>query len=310
MEWHKQQSAIMTDNLSGSADITDATTQMVLCLLQEETNRPIDELMRLLQQISHEIITAQSGMAALVNLCNVLFSALDDQLDTAQNIDRLTTAVTNIAHKSTKYRQAAYQNAAALIPDAATVMTHSASSTVLKTLLHTQKSGKNINVIITEARPLCEGRQLAETLSNNGINTTLIVDAALYTNLPMVDIVLLGSDSLTTKGVVSKIGIAGLSVCAQSFGIPCYILSDSLKIWAARLGEQPIHERSPNHVWTTSSKNLTIQNHVYDITPWSAISGIVTEIGLQTPANIRAQCHLMEIHPLLVKVIAEVRSTI
>ena len=95
MEWHKQQSSIMTDSLSGSADITDATAQMLLRLLQEETNISTTQLTSLLQQNSHEIITAQSGMAALVNLYNRVFSAIDHQHNAVQNIKRLTSTVNN-----------------------------------------------------------------------------------------------------------------------------------------------------------------------------------------------------------------------
>ncbi|MFC1959414.1 hypothetical protein ACFLYO_01770 [Chloroflexota bacterium] len=310
MKWRKQQAAIMTNNLSGAADITDATAQMLLCLFKEETALPVDKLLVLLQQISREMITAQSGIASLVNLYNEIFSALDSQLNTTQNIEYSKKAVINFVTENTNYREVTCRNAAALIPRVATVMTYSASSTVLKTLLSAQKTGKKTKVISSESRPLLEGRQLAQALINNEICTTLIVDAAIVANLADVDLVLLGSDSLTEAGIVSKIGTAGLAICAQKFGVPCYFLADSLKIWPAMLGEQPVHERSPGNVWASPPENLVVQNRFYDVTPWATVSGVITETGLQTFVNIRAQSHLMEVHPLLVNIITEVRSTI
>ncbi len=310
MTWREQQATIMTDKVSGAVDLTQATARMLLDLVVDQADKSVDELFASLQQVGREILTAQSGMSSLVSLFNRVFFALSAEADP----DAVPLIVRETVHAFLSEQEAAqsalHRKAAALLPANVCVLTHSSSSTVYHTLLSARKAGRSPRVICLEARPLYEGRQQATRLADSGIQVTLIVDSAAYANLEEVELVLVGADSLTEAGVVSKVGTAGLAVCAQSLGIPCYFLADTTKLWPTALGEQPIHERAPQDVWPDAPENIKVQNRFYDVTPWSAIAGVVTEHGLFSAEEVQSQSQSRPVHRLLQDIVTEVRSTI
>ena len=313
MGWREQQVAIMVDTMSGAMGITQATAEMLLSFASSAAGESsMADFIYLLQKLGHELITAQSGMASLVMLFNRVFSVVDSDNSPVENAAVLTATIQAFLVEQKTNAEQVCRNASALIPSDAVLLTHSASSTVFNTLLCANKAGKAPRVIAMEARPLYEGRGLAERLAGAGLDTTLIVDSAVYANLSSVELVLVGCDSLTTSGIISKIGTAGLAVCAQSLGIPCYFLADTTKIWPLTLGEQPVHERPQTQVWKDAPEDahLTVQNHFYDRTPWTAVSGVITEKGMMTATEIGQLSQALTVHPLLHNVIAEVRSTI
>ncbi|GAB4527609.1 MAG: initiation factor 2B [Anaerolineae bacterium] len=310
MTWRDQQAKIMIDKVSGAVDLTQATARMLLDFATDQAGKSVDDLLASLQQVGREILTAQSGMSSLVSLFNRVFFAISAEFDP----DAVPLVVRETVHAFLREQEDAQnalrRKAAALLPANVCVLTHSSSSTVYHTLLNARKAGRNPRVICLEARPLYEGRQQAKRLADSGIQVTLIVDSAAYANLRDVELVLVGADSLTGEGVVSKVGTAGLAVCAQSLGIPCYFLADTTKLWPAALGEQPIHERAPQDVWPDAPENIRIQNRFFDVTPWSAIAGVVTEYGLLSAEEVQAQSQDRPVHRLLQDIVAEVRSTV
>ncbi len=310
MAWREQQVAIMTDKLSGAVSITRATAQMLLDFALEETDSAGAVLLTSLQQIAREILTAQSGMASLVTLFNRVFSAVAAETDSEAMTWALRETVQAFLQEQDDGRETVCRKAAALIPAHASILTHSASSTVFKTIMYAKSAGREPRVYNMEGRPLLEGRWQAAELARQGIDVTVSVDSAAYAVLQEVELVLVGVDSLTEMGVVSKVGTAGLAVCAQSLGIPCYLLAHTSKVWPAVLGEQPIHERVPGDVWAEAPAGVRVQNRIYDLTPWTAIAGVVTEQGLLTADEIRTLSRTRTVHPLLHNVIAEVRSTV
>ena len=74
------------------------------------------------------------------------------------------------------------------------------------------------DVICTESRPINEGVNLAAKLGGEGIRVKLVIDAAVCSILPQAQIVLIGADSLSAKGLVNKIGTLCLALAAREFG--------------------------------------------------------------------------------------------
>ena len=66
--------------------------------------------------------------------------------------------------------------------------------------------------------------------SNNGIKTTLIVDAAAAYIMDKVDCVLLGAEGIAeTGGILNRLGSYTLAVCAKARNKPVYVLAESVK---------------------------------------------------------------------------------
>jgi translation initiation factor 2B subunit (eIF-2B alpha/beta/delta family) len=283
---------------------------MLLNLLDQESEHTPEELTTLLRDVGLTIIASQSGMAALITLFNRLFSSFTAAEGDTTLLSRLQHTLQSFCEEQGRIGDTIYRKAAALIPSAATIMTHSASSTVLRTLIYANEQGRKVRVFAMEGRPLYEGRLLAKGLADAGLDTISIIDGAAYVNLSDTELVLLGADSMSQAGVVSKIGTAGLAACAQSLGIPLYFLAETTKLWPSQLGRQPVHKRAASDVWTDAPNNLTVQNRFYDTTLWSTVSGIVTEDGLSSPESICAACDKIAVHPWMHSLVAEVRSTI
>ncbi|NPV67188.1 MAG: hypothetical protein HPY64_08595 [Anaerolineae bacterium] len=310
MTWQEQLAAIMLDHTTGATGLALATAEALSAFLDEDTSTSLQALTGLLQTIAQQILTAQSGMASLVTLFNQTFFALDSASTLEETRQQLRAQLKLFRENLAKSQQSCSRLAAALIAPDTAVMTHSASSTVTEALLRATKQGCALRAIVTESRPLYEGRQLSERLNAAGIEVTVTIDAAAYANLITAGIVLLGADSLTLTGVVSKIGSAGIAVCARTLGVPCYFLADLARVWPAALGEQPIHERAASEVWPEVPGGVRVQNRYFDLTPWSAVCGVVTEEGVLTPEQVQHLCLEREVHPLLQSAMAVVRSSL
>lgn len=310
MTWRDKQVSIMTDSLSGAVAIARAAGTMLLEFAEEEAGNTPQDMIGLLCQLAREILTAQSGMSSLVTLFNRVFFAIGPETESDAIALMLQETVRTFLQNMQFSREEISRNAAALINSNLVVLTHSASSTVLRTITNARKTGRTPRVLCMEGRPLLEGRQQAAALAEQGIDVTLIIDSAAYHNLKAVDLVLVGADSLTEDGAVAKIGTASVAVSAQTLGIPCYFLADTAKVWPAILGSQPVHGHAPADVWEEAPEGIRVQNHYYDLTPWTAISGVITEHGLTTANEIRSQSRSHIVHNFLQSVIADVRSTV
>lgn len=67
--------------------------------------------------------------------------------------------------------------------------------------------GRNIKIIISESRPLYEGRTVAEKIAKLGLSVTLITDAQIGLFVENADMALVGADSILPNGdLVNKAG--------------------------------------------------------------------------------------------------------
>ncbi|ETV91299.1 hypothetical protein H310_14121 [Aphanomyces invadans] len=75
-----------------------------------------------------------------------------------------------------------------------------------KLLLQAAKS-KHFSVVVTEGRPNETGYKTAELLSNAGIPTTVIVDAAMGYYMERIKMVVVGAEcAVEIDGIVNQIG--------------------------------------------------------------------------------------------------------
>ncbi len=173
---------------------------------------------------------------------------------------------------------------ATLIPEGATVVTHCHSSTVTNIL----KQAQDIKVYCFETRPLYQGRKTAEELATAGVDVTLAVDSAMSSLVKKADLVLVGADSINSRGdLINKIGTATLAFVAFQYKVPFYSAAELLKFNAHSLfGEhEAIEQRSAKEVWEKPPKKLKIFNPAFELTHHHYISGYVTERGIISPSH-------------------------
>lgn len=175
------------------------------------------------------------------------------------------------------------------IKESSLILTHCHSSTVTQLLKKAKENGKSFDIICTETRPRFQGRLTAKEMLELGIKTTLIVDSAVRYYVNNVDLVLVGSDAITSEGnVINKIGTSAIALAANEARTPFYVVSELLKFdpQTMRGDYEIIEERSSEEIWKDCPKRLIIKNPAFDITRRDFIHGIICEVGIIPPHSI------------------------
>ncbi|MCK5652535.1 MAG: S-methyl-5-thioribose-1-phosphate isomerase [Gemmatimonadetes bacterium] len=169
------------------------------------------------------------------------------------------------------------------------VLTHCHSSAVSEILRTAREDGVNFELFITETRPRYQGRITAREMAEAGVKATMLVDSAVRTFLKRVDLVLVGSDAITSEGnVINKIGTSLIALAAQEARTPFYVATELFKFDPQTIhGDfEVIEERSPDEVWADPPEDLTIRNPAFDVTRRDYIHGIICEEGVISPHTV------------------------
>lgn len=180
---------------------------------------------------------------------------------------------------------------AELIPQDALVLTHCHSSTVTKALIAAKKMRKKFRVIAFETRPRYQGRKTAMELAEAGIDVTLSVDGGMGLYMKKADIVLVGADSITSRGdLINKIGTSTLAHIARMNDVSVYCCAELSKYSPKTMfgAREKIEERDPKEVWERPPKGVKIRNPAFEATPAKYLSGYVTEAGVIPPSSFFA----------------------
>ncbi len=156
------------------------------------------------------------------------------------------------------------------------------------------RNDKKIKVYYTETRPYLQGARLTGyELMNEKIDSTLITDsmAGHVMKLHLVNKVIVGADRIAKNGdTANKIGTYTLSVLAKEHKIPFFIAAPTSSIdFNIDNGEKiPIEERDKDEVLFIKNIRIAVEgtkvyNPSFDVTPYTNISGIITEKGIIYP---------------------------
>ena len=198
------------------------------------------------------------------------------------------------------------RHGAALIKTGQTVLTHcnagalatAGYGTALGVIRAAWESGKKINVIADETRPVLQGARLtAWELMQDRIPVTLITDnmAGALMRQGLIDLCVVGADRIAANGdVANKIGTYSVAVLARAHGIPFYVAAPYSTIdLATRSGADiPIEQRRGEEVTTLyqgkriAPEGVEVLNPAFDVTPARFITGIITERGVFKPAML------------------------
>lgn len=177
---------------------------------------------------------------------------------------------------------------ARIIPDGGLVLTHCHSSTSTRVLIRAKKMHKRFSVVAFETRPRYQGRVTATELAKAGIDVTLSVDGSMNMFMKKADIVIVGADSVTSRGdLINKIGTSTLAHIARLNDVSFYSAAELSKyspmtIFGTR---EKIEERDPAEVWDRPPKGVKVRNPAFEATAAKYINGYITEIGVIPPQS-------------------------
>ena len=259
-------------------------------------------------------VPAETFVQLLRDNASYLKSARPTAVNLAWAVDRLVAAgektpryETLLAAAQTIHQEdldiclAIGEHGAPLIKPSSRVLTHcnagslavSRYGTATAPMYVQHAKGVPFSVWADETRPLYQGARLtAWELDRAGIDVTLICDSMVATHMAqgLVDLVLVGTDRVTANGdVVNKIGTLGVAVLAHHFGVPFYVACPSSTFDANTPdgASVPIEQRAPGEVIGEHGAHVPVSNPAFDVTPARLVAGIVTEVGILKPQELR-----------------------
>ncbi|MFB6126136.1 MAG: NUDIX domain-containing protein [Halolamina sp.] len=220
-----------------------------------------------------DLRTARPGMAAPRNRLHRVLAEVDPAADRERLVERAHEAV----DAALTADAAAGTAAADALPER--VATLSYSETVRAAL----RAAAPAEVVVAESCPGGEGVDLARALRADGLDATLVPDAALAHVLGTgrVDAAVVGADAVGPDGrVVNKVGTRGLALACDAADRPLYVVAAGDKVapapasdWEPALGDR-------SEAVGVDGDEVPAETPLYDATPadCEAVT-LVTEDG-------------------------------
>lgn len=191
------------------------------------------------------------------------------------------------------------RNAAALLRDGDTILTHCFAGAALNWMLYAAfaEQRKAITLFCNETRPYLQGARLAAASGVEiGVPTTVITDnmAGYCFSRGMFTTYITAADRIALDGsAANKIGTYQYAVLAQRHGVPFYVLGyDGPDPHTATGADIPIEERNPDEVLSFNGVRVAAPGALgyypaFDVTPPDLITAIVTDRGVFAPHEIQ-----------------------
>ncbi len=260
-----------------------------------------------LQKIGKEIIKARPTAVNLAWGVKTILTDLD--LTTVSKMKQaITQRYKNLLTQEVANNLKIGEYGNQLIKSGLTILTHcNAGSlsaiwfgTATAPIFQAALAGKNIKVRLDETRPWLQGSRLtAWEMERAGIDYTVNVDSAsgYLMSHGLVDMIIVGADHIASNGdTANKIGTYPLALMAQAHQIPFYVAAVSATIdFTLKTGREiKIEERSGNEILRDirykyepiAPRGAKSFNPVFDVTPSSLITGIITEYGIFKPGDL------------------------
>lgn len=249
--------------------------------------------------VEQDIERLASSRPTAVNL----FWALDKmrgllEQNPAEPIAAMTELAEQIHAEDIAANHAMGERGADVIGSAKAVLTHCNAGalatggygTALGVIRSLHKRGHLQNVYADETRPWLQGARLTVwELAQDGIPATLLADsaAAWLMKSGKIDWIIVGADRIAANGdVANKIGTYSLAVLAKQHGVKMMVAAPSSTFdFSMENGDSiEIEERNPKELLADCYLNegslVNAWNPVFDVTPATLISAIVTERGV------------------------------
>ncbi|KAI0068970.1 IF-2B-domain-containing protein [Artomyces pyxidatus] len=256
-------------------------------------------------QISH-LVSARPMSVTMGNAIRQLkleISGSDIDLPEQDAKDELCHKIDNyIRDRIIIADQVIQETAMKKIHDGDVVLTYARSSVVEQVLLEAWSEGTQFSVYVVDSRPMLEGKRLLSVLAAASIPCTYLLLPALGSVITEISTVFVGAHSIHSNGAVySRAGTALVAMMAKQHSVPVvvccetYKFSEGVQLDSFTKNElAPLGDRFSSFPLTRPRESLTLQNRpnleilnpLYDLTPPSSITAVVTEVGVIPPDSI------------------------
>ncbi|XP_041975849.1 translation initiation factor eIF-2B subunit delta isoform X1 [Aricia agestis] len=179
------------------------------------------------------------------------------------------------------------------ISDGDSILTYGCSSLIERILCDAHAAGADFTAVVAGSRS-APAREMLRRLLARGVCTVYVDVASLGSYMRQVSKVVLGCESLLANGaVLARAGSLGVALAARARNVPVLVACETHKfsdrvhtdtIACAECGDpddliDKTDENSPLKDWK-SNPNLNVFNLMYDVTPSSLVTAVVTELAI------------------------------
>jgi len=173
------------------------------------------------------------------------------------------------------------------------IMTFGRSRTV-EAFLKEAGRKRNFQLIVAESAPSFNGRETAEILSKEGIDTTLIPDSAIYGIMARVNKGIVGTHSVMANGgLLAQAGVHIVAQAAKYYSVPLMVCTALYKLCPQYPSDQHLALRSPVEIINFEemagemmTDDVTVINPAWDYIPPELVSLFITNSGGHNPTYI------------------------
>jgi translation initiation factor eIF-2B subunit delta len=272
--------ALKRDHLRGASELARQALEDVARFVEQCEAEDVVTLARRANALAQALRVARPSMASVNGLVERWQQSFEHAEEASLQAlrERLSAAARDLIVASHAAVDAAAEEAAALIPKGATLITLSRSSTLVAAFR--RLVSREVSVVVSESRPLLEGRVLAGELDRLGIQVQLITEAQLGHFVGQADIALVGADAVLADGsLVNKAGTYLLALAAREADVPFWVCCESFKKSPLSSDEFPLEEMGASDLEAPSVGNLTVRSVTFDITPSRLVTRWIDEYG-------------------------------
>jgi translation initiation factor eIF-2B subunit delta len=274
----------IADMQTHSSSAVAVKAARALAELTEREFPSVDEYLRALDRNSSALRRANPSHASLHNTQQEIVATVteDDPEAVEAAKARTETAIESVVERVERGKRRAAENAADLLADADTLLTHDYSTTVLRGIESALQAGASFTVYVTEARPRYLGRKMARRLAEfDAVEARLVVDSASGHVLPECDRVVVGMDCIVEGTLYNRVGTYPIAATAADVGVPVTVIGSAAKLVAGGFAFENQH-RAASEVMLEPAEGFAIDNPAYDATPTRLLDSVVTDEGVES----------------------------
>ncbi|MBN3294903.1 EI2BB factor, partial [Amia calva] len=172
------------------------------------------------------------------------------------------------------------------------IMTIGRSRTV-EAFLKDAARKRKFHVIVAECAPFCQGHEMAASLSEADIETTVITDAAIFAVMSRVNKVIIGTQTVLANGGLRAVnGTHTLALAAKHHSTPLIVCAPMFKLSPQFPNEEDTFHKfvSPQEVLSFTEgeilSKVNVHCPVFDYVPPELITLFISNIGGNAPSYI------------------------
>ena len=267
-----------------AGDVLHAAAAAAATALRETGPRP-ERLAPALRRVCHAQPAAGSVLRLVARALEVAEAARrrgDGEADAARAV---LEAVAAFAADCGAAAARVASQAAGVVPAAGWVAAFGRAALVERALLEVQAAGRPLRVLLSEARPLLEGRGLARRLSAAGVPCWLTTDAAAALLLPQAGALLVAADAVLPRVFLHRPGGFALLLAARESNVPAYALAPRARFVPAEARLLELGERGGEEVWEDAPAGVSVRNPGAEEIPLALVRGVITEDAVLPPGE-------------------------